>query len=227
MALNYKYEASIFSVIPAVGAILITIITSIKAYINGTKWVRYFLAGWIVMLIGYIVFSARVWGFIPNNDFALYFMLMTAVTEALLLSLALAERVKGLREEKEEAIRIAIDANESSLYNETVFLQAQIKPHFLYNALNVIAPLCRIDSEKARMLIIDLSNYLHHNFIFGNLNKYINFEEELDLIKAYIRIEQARFPDKIKMIGSIDDIKDLKLPPLMIQPLKKMRFVME
>jgi sensor histidine kinase YesM len=219
MGFNLKYEASVFSILPAIGIVLVTVYISILAVWNGVRSAKYFLAGWCAMLFGFSVFTARVWGILPNNDLTLFIVLISAAIESLLLSVALADRVRVLRNEKEQAVLLFRSAEETSLYNESAFLQAQIKPHFLYNALNIIAALCRIDAEKARMLILDLSSYLHHNFDFGNLKKYISFEEELDFIKAYIRIEQARFPGKLKMEYELDNIKELQIPPLMLQPL--------
>ena len=219
MGFDLKFEASIFSIFPATGAVVITIYTSISAVRNGVRSAKFFLAGWCVMLLGFLVFTARVWGILPNNDLTLFIVLISAAIEALLLSVALADRIRMLQNEKEQAMLLARRAEESSLYNESAFLQAQIKPHFLFNALNIIVVLCRIDAEKARLLLLDLSRYLHHSFDFGNLKKYVSFEEELDFIQAYIRIEQARFPDKLKVEYQLDDIDDLQIPPLMLQPL--------
>ncbi|MEN6314785.1 MAG: histidine kinase N-terminal 7TM domain-containing protein [Clostridiaceae bacterium] len=124
-----------------------------------------------------------------------------------------------LKQDKENAMLLYKNAEQTSISNESAFLQAQIKPHFLYNALNVIAVLCRVDSEKARELILDLSNYMHHSFDFKNLEKYIAFEEELEFIQAYVRIEQARFKDRVNVIYEIDDTEGLRLSPLLLQPL--------
>lgn len=125
----------------------------------------------------------------------------------------------GLKQDKEKAVSLYESAEKTSLSNESAFLQAQIKPHFLYNALNVIAVLCRIDSEKARELILDLSSYMQHSFDFKNLQKYISFDEELEFIKAYVRIEQARFKNRLDVKYEIDEIEGLMLPPLLLQPL--------
>jgi len=124
-----------------------------------------------------------------------------------------------LKQDKENAMLLYKTAEQTSISNESAFLQAQIKPHFLYNALNIIAVLCRVDSEKARELILDLSNYMRHSFDFKNLEKYIAFEEELEFIQAYVRIEQARFKDRLNVIYEIDDTEGLRLPPLLLQPL--------
>lgn len=124
-----------------------------------------------------------------------------------------------LKQDKDNAMLLYEVAEKTSITNESAFLQAQIKPHFLYNALNVIAVLCRVDSEKARELILDLSSYMRHSFDFNNLETYISFEEELEFVKAYVRIEQARFKDRLNMVYEIDDTEGLRLPPLLLQPL--------
>jgi len=69
------------------------------------------------------------------------------------------------------------------------------------------------------MLILDLSGYLRHSFDFRNLKKYISFDEELDFIKAYVRIEQARFRDKLEVEYEVDHAEELQIPPLILQPL--------
>lgn len=96
-------------------------------------------------------------------------------------------------------------------------LQAQINPHFLFNSLTVIASLCRIQPEKARNLIIHLSNYFRKNL---NTNKdLVELDVELNHVKSYIEIEMARFEDKLKIIYDIKDELDCLLPPLTLQPI--------
>ncbi len=110
-------------------------------------------------------------------------------------------------------------AEKESEQNEMAFLRAQIKPHFMYNALNVIAALCMLDPGAARKLILDLSSYMHHSFNFSNYSNVVSLEEELEFVKAYVRIEQARFKDKLIVNYFIECERKLWLPPLILQPL--------
>lgn len=96
-------------------------------------------------------------------------------------------------------------------------LQAQINPHFLFNSLTVIASLCRIDSEKARNLIIHLSNYFRKNL--NNNRDLVELDVELNHVKSYIEIEMARFEDKLIIIYDIEDNLDCLIPPLTLQPI--------
>jgi two-component system LytT family sensor kinase len=95
-------------------------------------------------------------------------------------------------------------------------LQTQINPHFLFNALNAITSSIRINPDKARELIINLSSYLRYNLELND--KFIDIKKELKQVKDYIEIEKARFGNKLNIIYDIDDV-DVKIPSLSIQPL--------
>ena len=96
-------------------------------------------------------------------------------------------------------------------------LQAQINPHFMFNALNTIVSFIRIDPDKARELIIDLSTYLRHNI--GSDDQLVDIKKEMEHVNAYVKIEQARFGDKLSVVWDIDDDIDIKIPSFLIQPL--------
>lgn len=95
-------------------------------------------------------------------------------------------------------------------------LQTQINPHFLFNALNAIASSIRIDQDRARHLIINLSDYLRFNLELKS--EFIDIKRELQQVSDYIEIEKARFKDKLNIVYDIDDI-DITIPSLSIQPL--------
>jgi len=96
-------------------------------------------------------------------------------------------------------------------------LQRQINPHFLFNALNTITSFIRINPNKARELIINLSTYMRYNIeISENL---IDLAKELEQVKAYIEIEKARFGEKLQVVFDIDEVDQQKIPSLIIQPL--------
>lgn len=96
-------------------------------------------------------------------------------------------------------------------------LQAQINPHFLFNSLTVIGSLCRINPEKARDLINHLSNVFRKNL---NMNKeFVELEVELNHVRSYVKIEEARFEDKLKVFYEIEEEISCMLPPLTLQPI--------
>lgn len=96
-------------------------------------------------------------------------------------------------------------------------LQAQINPHFLFNAINTIVSLTRTNQDKARELLIYLSDYFRHNM--NNERDLITLEKELNHVKAYYKIEKARFGDKLISTFTNNTKGTIYLPPLIIQPI--------
>lgn len=96
-------------------------------------------------------------------------------------------------------------------------LQAQINPHFLFNALNTIVSFLRFDPNSARQLIVNLSTYLRYNI--EEISTFVDIQKELEQVKAYVEIEKARFGDKLTVIYDIDEDIHIKIPSLIIQPI--------
>lgn len=102
---------------------------------------------------------------------------------------------------------------------EVKALQAQISPHFLFNTMNVITSLIRIDPAKARKLLVSLSHFLRQNLTATTVSM-TTLEQELAHVKAYLSIEEARFVEKLKVTYDIeDDALPVKIPPLTLQPI--------
>lgn len=98
-------------------------------------------------------------------------------------------------------------------------LQAQVNPHFFFNAINTISALVRIDSEKARKLLLQLSQFFRSN-LQGARNNTITLEKELQQVEAYLSLEQARFPDRFTIKYNIDNsCHNALIPPFIIQIL--------
>jgi two-component system LytT family sensor kinase len=101
---------------------------------------------------------------------------------------------------------------------ELKLLQAQVNPHFLFNALNTISAITRRDPEKARQLILHLSHFFRSN-LKQNIEN-VTLEEELAHVNAYLTIEQARFSDRLSVTINIDpNLLSVRLPSFTLQPL--------
>jgi sensor histidine kinase YesM len=114
--------------------------------------------------------------------------------------------------------RLKDEYRTNAMAAEIAFLQAQIKPHFLYNALNTIAGYCEKDARQAGRLILSLSRYLRGSLDFENLENTVSIERELELTRAYVDIEQARFKN-LQVQYQVEEDTAVRLPPLTIQPL--------
>ena len=103
--------------------------------------------------------------------------------------------------------------------SELQFLQAQIKPHFIFNALSVISSLSIREPERAKELVLDLSDYLRGSFDFESTEGLTTLKKELELVRAYLAIEQARFKQRLSVEFMIEEGLDCTIPMLSIQPL--------
>ncbi len=95
-------------------------------------------------------------------------------------------------------------------------LQSKINPHFLFNALNAISTLIRIRPDDARLLIANLADFLRYNL--ERDVELIDIQEEIQQVRDYVAIEQARFGPKLEVVFDIDDVHP-RVPCLLIQPL--------
>jgi sensor histidine kinase YesM len=99
------------------------------------------------------------------------------------------------------------------------FLQAQIKPHFMFNALNTIIAVLYTDPDKATRLLIELSHYLRGSFDFQNRDQLGTLQKETALVQSYLFLEQARFEDRLTIEYDVHAPLDRLVPPLSIQPI--------
>ncbi|MEA4928771.1 MAG: histidine kinase [Candidatus Limiplasma sp.] len=141
--------------------------------------------------------------------FSLAFLLF-AVLELLRL-------IRGLAESVRRNHAYARMENELTQSRIAVML-SQIKPHFLYNALNAISALCLTDPVMADQAITSLSNYLRGNIRSLEQNTPVPFAQELEHIQYYVRLEQLRYGDKLRVVYAIGTT-DFQVPTLSLQTL--------
>lgn len=120
-------------------------------------------------------------------------------------------------------VRTLIELNasvRSELKSEAAFLQAQIKPHFIYNTLNTISYFCLRDGEQANSLLENFSEYLRASFDFKHMEDLVPLAKELDFVRTYVGIEHVRFEERLQTVFDIDEaLMPMKIPPLILQPL--------
>ena len=97
-------------------------------------------------------------------------------------------------------------------------LQSRIKPHFLFNSMNIIASLITTDPDSAEMVVEDLSELFRASL--GEAGVEVSLERELSLCLSYIRIEQLRLGDRLRVNWDIQaGLEEVDIPSLTIQPL--------
>ncbi|WP_300389413.1 histidine kinase [Fusobacterium sp.] len=95
---------------------------------------------------------------------------------------------------------------------------SQIQPHFLYNTLNTITALCRINPKLAEETTVKFSSYLRENMYNLGKNDTQPFSKELEHTKIYIDIEKLRFGDRVRVEYDIK-VENFDMPTLTLQPI--------
>ena len=108
--------------------------------------------------------------------------------------------------------------DEAELKARIQALQSRIRPHFLFNSMNIIASLISVDPDAAEQAVEDLSRLFRASLSeSGNL---VTLEQELSLVRRYIRIEQLRMGERLRVEWDIQlETEKVMIPQLTLQPL--------
>jgi two-component system LytT family sensor kinase len=99
-------------------------------------------------------------------------------------------------------------------------LQANLHPHFLFNALHSVSALVRIqEPDTAVNVIAELSELLRY-LLQRDAPDEVPLTEELAFVRRYLAIEQVRFSDRLQVVWDIDtEVECAAVPRLLLQPL--------
>jgi two-component system LytT family sensor kinase len=115
--------------------------------------------------------------------------------------------LRGLEEQAERLARAELRA-----------LRAQISPHFIYNALAAIAGYIHSKPEEARELLTEFAEFTR--YAFRGQRPYVTLADELHYVEKYLRLERARFGDRLEVrLQVAPDILQAVVPVLSLQPL--------
>jgi len=112
-------------------------------------------------------------------------------------------------------IRAIINLKNEKKKTELMHLQSQVNPHFFFNMLNNLYGLVDKDSEKAKKLILKLSDMMRYS-IYEGQKEHVTLQEEIDFISNYIELHKMRYHKNIHINFDVKvDNEDLKVLPLL------------
>jgi Putative regulator of cell autolysis len=165
--------------------------------------------GWLVLfssevlLLSYISKTAISRGFWILHSNGIFYLI--SYLFIIILVFVQTRRIKEIQEKK--------------LKTELEFLQAQIKPHFINNALNTIISISRHDTDKARNLLADFSNYLKYSLEIRTIDYFVPLKTEIALVETYLKIEKARFENRIDIDIRLPEDMEIPIPAYILQPI--------
>lgn len=99
-------------------------------------------------------------------------------------------------------------------------LVARIRPHFLFNTLHTIGHLWRSGRHVEADAMLDHLGDLFQRVQQSTSRTLVPLDEELDMVQAYLAVEQTRFGDRLRVAIHADDrVRALAVPPLLLQPV--------
>ena len=146
-----------------------------------------------------------------------WFKFLCVLIGAVFILYLVSRRIQSIRESEQQRV-----GQERKLIElEAKALRAQMNPHFIFNSLNSIKSLInKNENEKAAEYLTTFSKLIRTLFQNSD-NREISLYEELETCKLYSQIEKMRFGEKVDFIFEIDqelDLKDIKVPALILQP---------
>jgi len=187
----------------------------VMGYEKSKKYILFYGIGVLSIETGILTtFATQNMAISARYQFVPGYLIMTITMTAVIA----AEYSTQTREEEfyTEELSRQLEAMQAS---ENAFLNAQMKPHFLYNTLNTIADCCVTDSEKAKKLISSLEDYLKLILSLDNMDETVPLRRELELAEAYTAIEKERFPSINFYTDFPVRMPSIMMPPITIQPL--------
>lgn len=116
------------------------------------------------------------------------------------------------KKQKEEALLLAQRA-------ELEMLRYQLNPHFLFNALNSVRGLIDENTNNAKDMITELSEFLRYTLIHKDV-AFVPLSNELEAIKHYLAVEKKRFEEKLDIKYEISkEASNQSVLSLLLHPL--------
>lgn len=123
--------------------------------------------------------------------------------------------VRAARQRERRALQLEAQLAEARL----LALQAQLQPHFLFNALNTVQVLMREDVDVADRILVLLSQLLRRA-LESCATQELELREEIAFLEAYLAIEQTRFDARLSYRIDVDpQLQGARVPSLILQPL--------
>lgn len=199
-----------------IGLLCAAVLCKARQWLKFARVGEVFFACWAMLVVVICVVSELAWQLVQrlelgvvlqdsHGGFLLRSLLVGAIVSLLLL------RYFWDRYQWQEQMRTEADAR-------YLALQARIRPHFLFNALNSLAALVRTRPDKAEDMVLDLSDLFRASLDAST--RLISLREEVEIVRGYLRIEEVRLGDKLVLNWDLpDELMDASVPRLILQPL--------
>jgi two-component system LytT family sensor kinase len=137
------------------------------------------------------------------------------------VAIMVARRIDAVRVIHERCVRDLHEQEMNKLATEAELraLRAQVNPHFLFNALTTIGYLIQTAPDRALETLLRLTALLRAVLRHSD-GEFATLGAEIELIKSYLDIEQARFEERLRVVIDVPSaLRNIRIPALLVQPL--------
>jgi two-component system, LytTR family, sensor kinase len=177
---------------------VVVVVTRPMLFVATHPWLEWWptVPSWTRLLLNSVRFNLMYYVFIVGAAHAVYFALRA-------------------RERERAAERLAAQLTAARLDA----LRAQLRPHFLFNALGGIAELVHRDPAAADRMLVRLARLLRLALDDGDAH-VVSLAHELDCLAPYLELEQMRYGDRLAVVVEVDPAaRDAQVPGLLLQPI--------
>lgn len=116
------------------------------------------------------------------------------------------------------------EINKERATAELEFLKGQLNPHFFFNSINTLFGSIDADNEKARSILLKLSDMLRYQ-LYECTAEYVPLEKEISYIRNFVDLQQLRANERLRVALAIDEnVSSFNVPPLLLAPLVENAF---
>lgn len=184
---------------------------------QGYSPARFFVLAWSMLALGIFATTAARLGWLPYGTLTEYGLHLGSMLEVTLLAAALGDRVRFVQREKLQAEEALTEANQKILQN-------RMRPHFLFNTMNIIFSQLREAPKEAQITLTRLSDNYHYLTETQDKN-LVPLQKEWEFLENYLDLMAQRWPGELHFDIELNPkLQGLPIPPMTLQPLAENAF---
>ncbi len=191
------------------------LVCRLRPYLMGISTIVATISSYLLIMLLTLVFSILAELFLVMGDIGWTEQQTGAVIRNLLISAVMTGIAfryfylqHQLRQQEQAELNSRIQA-----------LQSRIRPHFLFNSMNIIASLISVDPDLAEEVVEDLS-VLFRASLNDSSDQPVLLKEEIALCEKYVHIESLRLDERLEVVWRVEvDSDQIRIPMLTLQPL--------
>jgi sensor histidine kinase YesM len=215
------------------------IATGIAVLRKGYRPAKFFIIAWSQLLTCVIIFILNDYGWVPDYGWVKNALQIGSAMEAMLLSMALADKINTYREDalkaqlevfhshEEHQKLLFVRQQDEAKFQQKIAeiemnaLRAQMNPHFIFNCLNSIKLYSMENNSDAATSFLSKFSRLIRLVLENSRSEKITLKNELETLRLYIEMEAMRFKNKVGYRINVEEDIDqqfVEIPPLLLQP---------